>query len=54
MLRQIRGGRFTTSRHLGKTSKFLEYDKAKELVKGKQAQIASPRTDTCCRMSIYS
>ena len=27
-LRHIRVGRFTTSRHLGKPSKFLEYDKA--------------------------
>src|SRR6266446_5896448 len=35
-------------------AKFLEYDKAKELVKEKQAQIACLRTDTCGRMSIYS
>src|ERR1700736_3809364 len=45
MLRHIHGGRFTTSRHLGKTSKFLGYDKAKWRVKGKQAQFACPSHD---------
>src|SRR2546423_191196 len=42
MLRHIRICRFTTRRHLDKTSEFLEYDKAKELVKGKQGQFAYP------------
>src|ERR1700736_5632030 len=46
MLRHIHGGRFTTSRHLGKTSKFLGYDKTKWRVKGKQAQFACPALDS--------
>ena len=53
-LRHIRTGRFTTSRHLGNTFRFLEYDKAKRLVKGKQAQFACPWADACVRLSIYS
>src|SRR5205085_7107717 len=53
MLRHIRAGRFTTSSHLGNTSKFLGYDKAECLVKGKQAQVMYPPSPAnLCQMPI--